>query len=179
MQTEMQPEENGSGEPDRPPAYDELEEQAARIPPLDLTKTAGPAHSSTVTRDQCIAHLKFLAALADLRDTIGSQDKLFGIEDSHADGLQDALGARVRIIEKLWAVYTSRAVDRFALWWEVCVPTSGSFPTLEDLTKPSYNIITSCSDRVSWYRDNIPPLGEWNEFSFYRRYLPNYCFLSC
>ncbi|KAJ9224254.1 hypothetical protein C8Q69DRAFT_526042 [Paecilomyces variotii] len=149
----------GNEELNRPPAYDEVEHLAGNIPPLDLSKSAGSAQTSTVTKDQCIVHLKFLAALADLRDTIGREDKLFGIKDSQADRIQDdTRGALVRIREKRWAVYTSRAVYRFALWWELCVPTSGPLPTLEDLTKSSYYAVTNCKHRVSWNKDNMPPL---------------------
>ncbi|KAL1880934.1 hypothetical protein Plec18167_003469 [Paecilomyces lecythidis] len=144
---------------DRPPTYDEVEPLAANIPPLDLSKSAGSAISSTVTKDQCIVHLKFLAALADLRDTISSEDKLFGIEDSEADRIQhDAVGARVRIREKRWAIYTSRAVHRFTLWWDLCLPTSGSLPTLDDMMNPVYSSITNGKDKVPWNRDNMPPL---------------------
>lgn len=146
---------------DRPPTYDEVEPLAANIPPLDLSKSAGSAISSTVTKDQCIVHLKFLAALADLRDTISSEDKLFGIEDSEADRIQhDAVGARVRIREKRWAIYTSRAVHRFTLWWDLCLPTSGSLPTLDDMMNPVYSSITNGKDKVPWNRDNMPPLGK-------------------
>ncbi|GAD93402.1 conserved hypothetical protein [Paecilomyces variotii No. 5] len=146
-------------EMDRPPTYDEVESLAANIPPLDLSNNAGSAIRSTVTKDQCIVHLKLLAALADLRDTVSSEDKLFGIEDSEADRIQhDAVGARVRVREKRWAVYTSRAVHRFALWWDLCLPTSGRLPTLDDLMNPSYSSVTSSKNKVPWNRDNMPPL---------------------
>jgi len=46
------------------------------IPPLDLQTAAGPANSTTITRDECIALLKFLAALADLRQLVGCSDGL-------------------------------------------------------------------------------------------------------
>jgi hypothetical protein len=41
----------------------------------------GPATDITVTKDQCILHLKLLAAFADLRATVSTVDGLFGIHD--------------------------------------------------------------------------------------------------
>ncbi|KAL1983396.1 hypothetical protein VTN96DRAFT_10378 [Rasamsonia emersonii] len=152
-------------EPDAPPSYDEQEEQAQaqklpQIPPLDLSDP-GPPTESTVAKDQCIAHLKLLAAFADLRDAVSCDDGLFGIYDAQADKFasqQDRFRALARIREKRWAVYTARAVDRFTSWWSTCVPTWGDPPTLLDLTDPKYLDITNPGDRIVWTRDKMPPL---------------------
>lgn len=148
-------------DPDAPPSYDE-QQKLPQIPPLNLSDP-GPPTKSTVSKDQCIAHLKLLAAFADLRDAVASDDGLFGIYDAQADRFvsqQDRFRALARIREKRWAVYIARAVDRFTSWWSICVPTYGDPPTLLDLTDPKYLDITSPADRIVWTRDNMPPLGK-------------------
>jgi hypothetical protein len=148
---------------DRPSSHSQAEEIPLELPPLDL-KAPGSPQTSTVSRDLCIAHLKFLAAIADLRDTISNTDPLFGLEDTQADGVfdkeQDINCARARIREKRWAIYTARAVDRFTAWWNACVPTSGTAPTLLTLTSTRYADITKGMRQLQWPRDILPPLGE-------------------
>lgn len=96
-----------------PPPYEEVAVPPLSIPPLNPLPPAGHRHTNTVTPDQCAAHLKLLAALADLRDSVANNDGLFGLYDSSADGFNDSPNeARARIREKRWAVYTARAVDR-------------------------------------------------------------------
>lgn len=113
---------------DDPLPHDNLDESTLVIPELNPDDSPGPSHSTTVTRDQCIVHLKLSAVLADLRDSISSHDALFGKHDSQANEfLTDNMRnqARGQIKEKRWAVYTARAVDRFASWWRACIPTTG------------------------------------------------------
>ena len=152
---------------DPPPAYEEITQPLA-IPKLDLNRSVGSPRTSTVTKDECVAHLKFLATLADLRETISVQDGLFGIWDREADdarvGRQNML-ARIR--EKRWAVYTSRAVDRYWTWWVRCVPNSRAPARVNTLQSPTYVNIT----RAPAYRlDRVfmPPLGEFFFFFFCR-----------
>lgn len=154
--------------PDNPPPYSETKPPpppplVPEIPPLRLDAGAGPSKSKSVTPDQCVAHLKFLSALADLRDSVGSNDGLFGIQDSLADKFPENLNeARARVREKRWALYTARAVKRFTVWWETCVPCSGERPTLETLVSKEYSEVTGSDAKIMlWSRDALPPLGEW------------------
>lgn len=66
----------GRSSSERPPPYsaNEVEQPPLELPQLDLSSNL--SDSTTITRDQCVAHLKFLAVLADLRDTISSDDGL-------------------------------------------------------------------------------------------------------
>lgn len=144
---------------ERPPSYTSDEELLLNFPKLNLsdTKKLPP----TVTRDQCVAHLKFLAILADLRDFVSSNDGLFGIFDSQADSFPHALNeARTRIREKRWAVYTARAVERYRKWWFTCLPMSRPHVTLSDLVNPRYEVILDCETLVLWSEENLPPLGK-------------------
>ncbi|CAG7975030.1 unnamed protein product [Penicillium salamii] len=106
-----------------------------------------------VAIDDCITHLKFLSAAAKVRNLIRETDKLFGIHDSEAKNFSDprkcAQGA-VRIQEKRWAVYVTRAVDRFATWWQNCLPSSN---------KSRISMVNDSSEtKIVWTADTIPPL---------------------
>ncbi|RHZ43114.1 uncharacterized protein CDV56_100086, partial [Aspergillus thermomutatus] len=144
---------------EQPPGYDQIDEQASTIPPLDLSYNAGSLVSTTVTRDQCVVHLKFLAALADLRDSVAGNDGVFGLyERSLSEFPEHVDEVRARIREKRWAVYTARAVDRYTQWWETCVPSNRPCPRLKDLEHESYDHITEGNQPLSWSKDSLPPL---------------------
>lgn len=149
-----------------PPAYTvtpSTDAPALQLPALDVRGDAGPADKTTVTSAQCIVHLKFLATLADLREEIGANDGLFGLYDSQADKFPETSEqARARIREKRWAVYTAKAVDRFQVWWEKSLPTTGPLPTLATLEAPEYDTVTMPASQLSWSPNNLPPLGEYN-----------------
>jgi hypothetical protein len=149
---------------ERPPSYsaEQVEQAPLELPQLDLSSHL--PSSTTVTRDQCVAHLKFLAVLADLRDTISSDDGLFGIHDAGAEEFQrfpDRMNeARARIREKRWAVYTARAVDRYTKWWSEGLPRSRPMATINDLESADYENVLVCDTIVAWDTDNLPPLGK-------------------
>ncbi|KAF7587627.1 hypothetical protein BBP40_006991, partial [Aspergillus hancockii] len=140
------------------PAYDQVDQPQLVIPPLDLRNTAGLSACSTVTQDQCIAHLKFLAALADLRDSVTNIDGLFNIKDPDPAVFGDDMNeAFARVKEKRWAVYTARAVDRYSTWWKQCVYSSYFCRKLSELRVHSYNSVTECLPH-KWSQGEMPPL---------------------
>jgi hypothetical protein len=146
---------------EQPPGYDQIDEQPSTIPPLNLSHNAGSSNSTTVTRDQCVVHLKFLAALADLRDSVAGNEGLFGLhEPSLTEFPQHVQEVRARIREKRWAVYTARAVDRYTKWWETCIPSNRPCTRIKDLEDESYDHITEGKDQLFWFKDSLPPLGE-------------------
>ncbi|RLM01276.1 hypothetical protein CFD26_104085 [Aspergillus turcosus] len=145
---------------EQPPGYDQIDEQAPAIPPLDLSHNAGSSNSTTVTRDQCVVHLKFLASLADLRDSVAGNEGLFGLHEPPLSEFPEHVEeVRARIREKRWAVYTARAVDRYTKWWETCIPSNRPCPRLKDLENQSYDRITEGNHLLSWSKDSLPPLG--------------------
>lgn len=100
-----------------PPPYDSHTRPSPSIPQLYAAPTAGSPTTATVSRDKCIAHLKFLVVLADLRDTISNTIGLFGLAD--ADPVifcEETNDAQIRVKEKRWAVYIARAVQRYTVW---------------------------------------------------------------
>lgn len=147
--------------PERPPSYNQPEVQP-QLPQLNLNEVPVSETTHTVTRDQVVAHLKFLAVLADLRDFVSNNDGLFGLFESEADKYPDLLNdARVRIREKRWAVYTARAVDRYQKWWSACLPMSRPVVTIKDLEATNYEDIIECETQLLWTVDNMPPIGEF------------------
>ncbi|KGO77246.1 Protein of unknown function DUF1399 [Penicillium italicum] len=144
---------------EQPPSYsaNQTEQAPLELPELDLS--SHPSSSTTITRDQCVVHLKLLAVLADLRDTISSDDGLFGIHDAEAEKFPNELNeARARIREKRWAVYTARAVERYTKWWSTGLPRSRPMATINDLESIDYESILDCGTIVAWSTDNLPPL---------------------
>ncbi|KAJ5751827.1 hypothetical protein N7520_008744 [Penicillium odoratum] len=152
----------------RPPSYHNDEQQVLlELPKLNLcdTKTNNmdsivqTVTGQTVTGDQCVAHLKFLAVLADLRDYISNQDGLFGLSDSQANKFPDDVDqAKARIREKRWAVYVARAVDRYEKWWFAALPMSRPHATMTDQESANYEHITDCEMKILWDTDNLPPI---------------------
>ncbi|KAL4936061.1 hypothetical protein BDV06DRAFT_228247, partial [Aspergillus oleicola] len=155
--TKLKAERKKSG--DSPPEYTPGSSQLPVLPPLGLAQNAGPELYTTVTHYECIAHLKFLAALSDLRDTVTSKSNLFDIPDPS----QEVFGSHINeawalVKEKRWAVYTAKAVERYTAWWNTCVPKSRSRPTTDLFYTPSYTDITVCDTPLAWTPDELPPL---------------------
>ncbi|KAJ5908639.1 hypothetical protein N7495_001321 [Penicillium taxi] len=153
---------NGSGS-DHPPSYSLNESITLELAKLNLAPSTSDPLSSTVTPDQCVAHLKFLAVLADLRETISNKDGLFQIFDVDATNYPDALDrAQALIREKRWAVYTARAADRYTKWWFEGLPKSRPSVTQTDLDGARYERIVDgfgeIVDFITWTVDNLPPL---------------------
>ncbi|KAN0069638.1 Protein of unknown function (DUF1399) domain containing protein [Elaphomyces granulatus] len=144
---------------DLPPSYEQVEDSSSEIPLLDLKKDLGSSHTTTVSVDHCIVHLKFLAAIADLRDTVANIDTLFKINDSQAEVFktqEDQCRALARIKEKRWAVYVARAVDRYITWWNHCVETDSHLPTVTELHDPQKNSM-KCDSKMG-FQNAMPPL---------------------
>jgi hypothetical protein len=86
-----------------------------------------PSTLEIPTVAECITHLKLLHAFSQLRINVGNQQNLFGIKvDVPPDATQhdkDGTGVEERLREKRWAIFVSRAVDRFKRWF-VTLPST-------------------------------------------------------
>jgi hypothetical protein len=123
-----------------------------------------------VSPDLCIAHLKFLESLSQLREEIGSKYSLLGIKDPvFRPTEQDQVGtAIVKVREKRWQVYVARAVDRFRKWWNACVPaTLDSAPcrrlTATAMGKKGIDRVPVEGSPIKQLQlvDHLPPLGKF------------------
>ena len=162
--------------PSPPPSYRQVEvtEEDLRDVTSALQKlTFEPKGSNRElpSSDECIAHLKFLTALAQLRQEISEQDGLFGIEDESAalfplpaNGSVPKEHVLIKIREKRWAVYVTRAVDRFYKWWDICVPRYAvgtghdGHLTMPDMLGGLQVGILKKGRPLSWSEDKMPPL---------------------
>ncbi|KAK9371419.1 hypothetical protein V1509DRAFT_614627 [Lipomyces kononenkoae] len=131
-------------------------------PGTSLTKLnlVPPGAHQPPSVDQCVAHLKLLTALANLREDISTADSLFGLCDSIAEELtdQDKQDVLPKIREKRWQVYVSRAVDRFGVWWDKCLP-SGRMLQQKDLgSQGHFDLVTVEGKVINWGPDRAPPL---------------------
>ncbi|KAK2756990.1 hypothetical protein FQN54_004958 [Arachnomyces sp. PD_36] len=162
-----------SEKPEPPPAYSrqrpsKKDDQTLQpVRPLNLSVTAGSETATTATKDECIAHLKLLAAFADLRDTIGKSDELFGISNRVIEmySKKDKMNEVAAVLsEKRWAVYVTRAVERFTVWWQKCVPKCGvdgldSTLTVKDVEQGKIlEEGPDCRVKIEWTPATMPPL---------------------
>ena len=182
---------NGEAPPNYLAATSTVPDAATDLPSdIDLTSSyASLSLSPTYTVggpdvDTCLAHLKFLHAVDNLKEEVGYSDGLFGIWDNRAvwdteilhgaalpPGVKlDRLGkdertrlALSRLREKRWAIYLARAVDRYEAWWSAM--TKGKVMlTEEDMMTPrhpKYALFTTHGTPLRWSRDSLPPLGKF------------------
>ncbi|KAL4873253.1 hypothetical protein BDV12DRAFT_182478 [Aspergillus spectabilis] len=134
-------------------------DQVPTLPAINLAQNAGPAEYTTVTHYECIAHLKFLAALSDLRETVTSTPDLFNLPDPTPREFGSHINEAWALVkEKRWAVYTAKAVARYTAWWNACVPASRPRPSIHNFSSAVYEDITVCKNPLAWTRDELPPL---------------------
>ncbi|EGR46078.1 uncharacterized protein TRIREDRAFT_110452 [Trichoderma reesei QM6a] len=179
---------NGEAPPNYLAATSTAADAAADLPSdIDLTSSyASLSLSPTYTVggpdvDTCLAHLKFLHAIDNLKEEVGYSDGLFGIWDSRAGwDLEILHGAALppgvkldrmskdektklalsRLREKRWALYLARAVDRYEAWWSAMTKDKVML-TEVDMMKPrnsKYDLFPTHGTPLSWSRDSLPPL---------------------
>ena len=149
-----------------PPVYD----AENRLDPPD--PTAGFSNLSLdnedqysfPTSDETIAHLKLLECFYRLRQTIGSTDGLFGISNSLVTGPgldaseAEQLESLLKLAEKRWSIYISRAVDRFDLWIHSVLPDQ-QMARLDWMEQGGLQaVLYQQQPPLDLSKDNLPPL---------------------
>lgn len=146
-----------------PPSYglndDKLPDITAAFSNLDLSPSTKP------TPDQCIAHLKLLEAIHQLREDTALTNGLWGLEDDFAAAgktEKDRAELLTKIREKRWQIYVSEAARRFERWWFTsiepedvssrCLKQSQVVSEFQRILRPGPGLIFD--------RTNLPPLGE-------------------
>lgn len=138
-----------------PPAYN--------IDPPDITAAFSSLKledSDKPTPDQCIAHLKLLEAFHQLREDVATNDGVFDLRDDFVpEGLDQQQRAEtlLKIREKRWAIYVSKAAKRFEKWWQVSVE-----PGVEMLSQKAMAEEHFDRDRHPLFlsKETLPPLGK-------------------
>ncbi len=146
--------------PYEPPTETPIEDLNAAFASLHLSEY--PA--ALPTTDECLAHLKLLSAFQVLKEDVGYTDGLFGLWDARCEKVdeKDREKALASLHEKRWALYVTRAVDRFQDWWtKVICSSKKRLEWKEMLTDHgAFARFTEVQTRMSWRTDMLPPLGE-------------------
>lgn len=173
-EAEAQAETNNRRSPSPPPAYGAREpsppviDQDDVITPADMTSgfknLTISSDGSRPSVEQCIAHLKVLESFYRLRQTVSSTDGLFGIEDkfvrdSVPDGNSDRIPALLaKLAEKRWAIYVSRAVERFETWLITVLPDARPASTDGLVTYAECGKLLNPVTPLCIAKDNVPPV---------------------
>jgi len=147
-----------------PPTYVE----ATKVRPLHFPAIGkirpGAQRYETVSTDECIAHLKLIGTLADLRDVVSETDGAFGLWDITAPTTPEESNKRALALlrEKRWSVFVARAVDRFESWFNACVEVQDPTPEIPHMTVSAAArgaVDPGASQAPNPFtRDSLPPL---------------------
>ncbi|MCJ1293142.1 hypothetical protein MMC34_004695 [Xylographa carneopallida] len=144
---------------DLPPSY-------SSIPP-DITAAFSNLRlgqsASIPTVDECIAHLKLLEAFSQLRDDIGTTDGLYGLYDNFIEPAalrtkKECVELLAAMREKRWAIYVTNAVQRFEIYWKVCIQADARMLDQVDLDREDIEYIADRGTPLTFTTDNLPPL---------------------
>lgn len=146
-------------DPDAPPGYEAEEigpppDIIAAFANLNLTRD-----ERKPTPDKCIAHLKLLEAIEQLREDVGKTDGLYGLFDRLADGADEPDKVKAKIREKRWAVYVVQAAQRFERWFQ-SIEKGDMMMTLQIMESEQYSNIHTASRALEFTKDSLPPLGK-------------------
>ncbi|GME43994.1 uncharacterized protein LTHEOB_11898 [Neofusicoccum parvum] len=132
--------------------------------------------------DECIVHLKLLEAFYNLRQDIEGTEGLFGIAGPHLpsknekqersdlkdhEDLDENTKQKIKQVrEKRWAVYVSRAVDRYETWFGERIPKTTAGKMKGPITGQSLKEDPSLREEAStmgerlkdFFPENLPPL---------------------
>ena len=149
-----------------PPAYTSHAPDTASAEPPDITAAFSNLNLNSTTQptpDQCLAHLKVLETFHQLREDIATRDGLFGIRDSFLPAFKDERQRAQRLMqirEKRWAVYVTKAAQRFEKWWALSVQPNANPLTLDQTEDSStYNFTRRENEDARWHADRLPPIG--------------------
>lgn len=160
-----------------PPAVDSAVDEDDIMNPPDVTlafrELTLTENSSIPTVERCIAHLKLLECFYRLRQEVGSTDGLFGLDDSFVcDHAPDDNSSKIsellaKVAEKRWAIYVSRAVERFETWLITILPNAKP-PSLNQLKEDGLaGQLVDRAQPMVFTRENMPPvdvLMVWHAF---------------
>lgn len=151
-----------------PPGYDEdnvIPDITAGFKNLKLDSIAIDGFPNV---DESIAHLKLLECFYRLKQTIGSTDELFGIQNNIVfDQVQTANCTEkqsellAKLAEKRWAIYIARAVDRFGAWVDGIIPAAESMTMerlLDEGLKGTLCRPASSQQPLRLVSDTVPPV---------------------
>jgi hypothetical protein len=129
------------------------EDQPGRLAPEDGQRIV----------QESLLHLRLLYAFRKLRLQIGSADGLFGIWNNRLDANYLSGDEReqglAKLREKRWAIYLSRAVYRYQVWWAAMGTDSLTEQHLASSYSPRYGKFYEESRPKIWNQGTMIPLG--------------------
>ncbi|KAI4100626.1 MAG: hypothetical protein L6R37_005384 [Teloschistes peruensis] len=141
------------------PAYDDSPSLTAAFANLQLKEVADKP-----TIDQCLAHLKLLEAFHQLREDVATTDGLYGIDDGFIYAVHPGQENRtqqaallLKLREKRWAIYVTKAAKRYERWWQKTTPTGTSMPTQHGLIGV-YMTWGQNEGTARYHNNSLPPL---------------------
>ncbi|WYZ44591.1 hypothetical protein EsH8_VII_001027 [Colletotrichum jinshuiense] len=122
--------------------------------------------------DSCLAHLKLLFAIQTLKEDIGYTNGLWDLWDIRAGpapdsdegsskDAQDRLKKFLAMLrEKRWAIFLTRAVDRYETWWKTLSSDRLREEEMGNINKFSdkYSTFPEGIEDFPWTVDVLPPL---------------------
>jgi hypothetical protein len=147
---------------DAPPSYSDVPSSSqppdivAAFAQLDLDRK-----ERKPTADHCIAHLKLLEAIHQLREDVGGTDGLYGIFDRFAEHKAEGSERQkilTKIKEKRWAIFVILAARRFEKWFQTIEPEALML-TLSVMEQSAYSTHEKSKRPLLFTVDNMPPLG--------------------
>ena len=154
----------------RPPPYSAATRNGTA---LDLAAAVGQLQldvGAKPSADLCLAHLKLLEAFYVLRDEISQTDGLFGITDEDVSTKDERKRTEqvLKIREKRWTVYVTKAATRFEIWWEKCIQPQARRTPMHEMHRFSK---PSAGPALRFQDTELPPLGESTLGSCQRHFL--------
>ncbi|VUC20441.1 unnamed protein product [Clonostachys rosea] len=163
---------------DAPPSFDVATASAGATSSTDhmALLTASFANLKLETQkdpdvDTCIAHLRLIHAIQNLKEEVGYSDGLWNLWDARAGPvgalengeLSEAEIADIKtkvshIREKRWALYVARAVDRYQTWWQTIAGDRLMAKEVHNKDSPRWVEFPNGTADFSWTEDQLPPL---------------------
>lgn len=107
------------------------------------------SRSTLPSVEECITHLRLLAAFSDLRRRVGTSGNLFGITE-----VSEAATAQ------RWVIYIANAVVRFEAWLKTTLPNQFVPSLTRDTATSAFKMeeMVSSVTPLQWTQDMLPPL---------------------
>ncbi|KAK5689092.1 hypothetical protein LTR17_026522 [Elasticomyces elasticus] len=171
-EAEAEVENNRSSGSTPPPSYAPPDYDAGNtLDPPDITAGFSNLRLNVKNKDsfpstyETIAHLKLLEAFYRLRQQVGSKDGLFGINDSvvtsHIPSGDKASELLAKLAEKRWAIYLTRAVERFDAWLHALLPKAKVTPISQYDSPIKRGLVcepTRADSPLAFENTNMPPI---------------------
>lgn len=148
-------ERNAPSEEASPPSYTVNDENAVPNLTAAFSNLSFEASDKPIV-DQCIAHLKLLETFHQLREDVAFRDGLFGIQDSFVRSEPQRGELLSKIREKRWAIYVTKAAQRFERWWEAMIEPEAQMSQQRNIA----TVFKQSVKPLALDHDHLPPLGQ-------------------